>query len=189
MDQITGSLNAVENITGTLNGVGGGGGATALNQLTDVNISDPSNNQGLLYNAATGKWVNASLPSGVDELSELSDVDTFGAVVGDVLMLQNVSGGVKWVAYPSLLISARFFSEYELDVLWVLGHGVAQKSFDNNILTKVIDLHFTNPNVCPDNITIEYDNNTSKWWIQISIPEEYHDENLKCLLTLRDPKI
>ena len=85
MDQITGSLNAVGNITGTLNGAGGGGGgATSLSQLNDVNISNPSNNQGLLYNSETGKWVNASLPSGVDELSELTDVDLASLVEGQI---------------------------------------------------------------------------------------------------------
>lgn len=33
-----------------------------LNDLTDVNISSPSNNQVLGYNGTTGKWVNVTVP-------------------------------------------------------------------------------------------------------------------------------
>lgn len=190
MDQITGRLNAAGNITGTLNGAGGGGsGATALTQLSDVNISNPSNGQGLLYNADSAKWVNGALPSGVDELSELNDVDTFGVMVGDVLMFMNMgSGANKWTPYPALSISERFFNDYELEVLWVMQRGLAQISFDNDISNKVIDLHFTAPNVCPDDVEVSYEQQTSKWWIKIRIPSDYYDEDLKCLLTLRDKK-
>lgn len=190
MDQITGRLSATGNITGTLNGAGGGGGgATALTQLTDVNISNPSNNQALLYNADSAKWVNGSLPSGVDELSELNDVDTEGANVSDVLMFMNMgSGGNKWIPYPALYISERFFDDYELEVLWVMQRGLAQISFDDDVSNKVIDLHFTAPNVCPDDVEVSYDQTTSKWWIKIRIPSDYYDESLKCLLTLRDKK-
>lgn len=190
MTQINGRLTAQENITGTLNGTGGGGGgATALTQLTDVNISNPSNGQGLLYNADSAKWVNAPLPTGVDELSELNDVDTFGAQVSDVLMYMNMgSGDNKWTPYPARSISERFFNDYELDVLWVMNIGRAQISFDNDVSNKVIDLHFTAPNVCPDSVEVSFDQTTSKWWIRITIPSDYYDESLKCLLTLRDKK-
>ena len=41
-------------------GPGGGGGATTLADLLDVNISNPTNGQVLTYNSATGKWVNAA---------------------------------------------------------------------------------------------------------------------------------
>lgn len=141
---------------------------------------------------ATGNITGALNPvygTGASALSELDDVDINGALVGDVLMLMNMSSGVnKWSAYPSLFISEKFFNDYELDILWVMGSGIAQISFDNDISNKVIDIHFTSPNVCPDNVRVRYDEQTLKWWIQISIPEEYYDENLKCLLTLRDVK-
>ena len=126
---------------------------------------------------------------GASALSELDDVDVTGALVGDVLMLMNMGSGVnKWTAYPSLFISEKFFNDYELDVLWVLNNGLAQISFDDDISNKVIDLHFTAPNVCPDSIEVSYDQTTAKWWLKIGIPSEYYDENLKCLLTLRDKK-
>lgn len=39
---------------------GGGGGSSTLEGLTDVNISDPTNNQVLKYDAASDKWVNGA---------------------------------------------------------------------------------------------------------------------------------
>ena len=41
-------------------GGGGGGGATALTDLVDVSISNPSNGQTLQYNSTTDKWENVN---------------------------------------------------------------------------------------------------------------------------------
>lgn len=41
---------------------GGGGGSTTLSGLTDVDISNPSNGQTLVYNASSGKWENGAGP-------------------------------------------------------------------------------------------------------------------------------
>lgn len=41
---------------------GGGGGATTLDDLTDVTITDPANNEPLVYDADSGQWVNGSEP-------------------------------------------------------------------------------------------------------------------------------
>lgn len=43
-----------------LNSSGGGGGASTLNDLLDVNISSPTNGQILKYDSTSGKWVNGS---------------------------------------------------------------------------------------------------------------------------------
>lgn len=43
---------------------GGGGGSTTLAGLTDVDISNPSDGQVLVYNATSGKWENGRSPSG-----------------------------------------------------------------------------------------------------------------------------
>src|ERR1039458_7650280 len=37
--------------------------ATTLSSDSDVSISSPSNNQGLIYNSGTSKWTNQTLPS------------------------------------------------------------------------------------------------------------------------------
>lgn len=48
-------------IIGAINEVAqGGGGASTLNDLTDVTITNPSNGQVITYNAQTGKWVNGA---------------------------------------------------------------------------------------------------------------------------------
>jgi len=39
---------------------GGGGGSTTLAGLTDVDISNPSDGQTLVYNATSGKWENGA---------------------------------------------------------------------------------------------------------------------------------
>ncbi len=38
----------------------GGGGASALNDLSDVNITSPTNEQILSYNSTSSKWENES---------------------------------------------------------------------------------------------------------------------------------
>lgn len=45
-------------------GTGGGGGASALTDLSDVNVSSPSNGQVLKYNNSTSKWENANESGG-----------------------------------------------------------------------------------------------------------------------------
>ena len=72
-----------------------------LNDLLDVDISSASDAQVLTYDAISGKWVNATSPSGVTELSQLSDVTIASASDGNVLTYDSTSG--KWVneAIPS----------------------------------------------------------------------------------------
>lgn len=43
---------------------GGGGGASALTDLSDVSVSSPSNGQVLKYNNSTSKWENANESGG-----------------------------------------------------------------------------------------------------------------------------
>ena len=44
------------NKAGTITQIGAG----AVASLSDVNITSPSNGQGLVYDSATSKWINAS---------------------------------------------------------------------------------------------------------------------------------
>lgn len=48
----------------TINASGGGGGASALNDLSDVTITSASNGQVLTYDNANSKWINQSPASG-----------------------------------------------------------------------------------------------------------------------------
>lgn len=186
MSQINGRLTAQGNITGSLNGSGGGGGgATALTQLTDVNISNPSNNQALLYNSESAKWVNGSLPSGVNELSELSDVNINNPSAGNVLIYGGASG--KWFndtpenAFP-------IWQEIEADVSMseILGGSVIV-TFDHDISSQILDLHFNYPMVCPSTISYSYDAQTQLYTLYISVPYQAVND-MKCLVSLRNKR-
>ena len=55
-----------------INGAGGGGGgASALSDLTDVNIDNVANNEGLFYDNASHKWINKETINSYENFSEL----------------------------------------------------------------------------------------------------------------------
>lgn len=66
-----------------------------LNDLSDVDISSASDAQVLTFDAISGKWVNATSPTGVTALSQLSDVTIASASDGEVLTYDSTSS--KWV--------------------------------------------------------------------------------------------
>ena len=68
-------------------GSGGGGGATVLAGLSDVNITSPTNGQVLKYDTATSKWINGAAsggatPAGVDTQVQFNDGGAFGGDAG-----------------------------------------------------------------------------------------------------------
>lgn len=56
-------IDEIERIWNAIRGGGGGGGSTTLAGLTDVDITNPTDGQILIYNATTGKWVNGNMPT------------------------------------------------------------------------------------------------------------------------------
>ena len=64
----------------TLLGDFGGGGATELNDLTDVLITTVANGEVLIYDSALSKWVNTSAPGGGDMFKSVYDTDNDGNV-------------------------------------------------------------------------------------------------------------
>ena len=75
----------INNISGDLNGLpSGNGGAVALDDVTDVEATDPDDFSVLQYNAITSKWVAVANTDFVDAVidggqagSELDYVDAF----------------------------------------------------------------------------------------------------------------
>ena len=57
-------FDPVSYMMGQKAGPGGGGGSSTLSGLTDVDISNPTDGQTLVYNATSGKWVNGAGGSG-----------------------------------------------------------------------------------------------------------------------------
>lgn len=98
------STNTVDETTGKWREYqsGGGGGASDLSDLGDVDLTSPSNGQVLTYDAETGKWVNAEGGStSVDELGDIGDVD-----------LDNIEDGqtIVWDAQNSKWVNATISS-------------------------------------------------------------------------------
>ena len=54
----------------------GGGGASSLSELDDVNITSPSDGQAITYDETSGKWINDSISAGTDENVKQSPTTT-----------------------------------------------------------------------------------------------------------------
>lgn len=65
-----------------------------LEDLADVNISNPTNGQVLKYNNSIGQWINDIDASGISELKELDDVDISSPSDGQILKYNSTSE--KW---------------------------------------------------------------------------------------------
>lgn len=63
-------------------GGGGGGGSSTLSGLTDVDISNPTDGQTLVYNATSGKWENGS--AGVMVIHNDVDNDVLDKTAGEI---------------------------------------------------------------------------------------------------------
>lgn len=67
----------------------------SLDDLNDVNISSPTNGQGLLYNSTTQEWENTNIPSGgASDLDDLTDVDISSPTNNQVLTYNSTTQ--KW---------------------------------------------------------------------------------------------
>ena len=66
--------------------------ATTLTNLNDVNYSSPNNGQALIYNGSNSRWEASTLPSGVTELVNLTDV-VGGVSANTGQVLQKLANG------------------------------------------------------------------------------------------------
>lgn len=69
-----------------------------LSDLNDVNISSPTTNQALVWDADNNVWTNGEV-STVGSIDDLDDVDTSGKASGDSLRYD----GNEWVAKPTTI--------------------------------------------------------------------------------------
>ena len=72
------------------------GGASNLSGLSDVNISSPTNNQGLIYDSSSSKWVNSNIATG-DTVS-VTQIVSSGTKIGTVSV--NSSGTDLYAPTP-----------------------------------------------------------------------------------------
>ena len=82
----------------------GGGGETALDDLTDVEITDPSDNQVLKYDATEEKWVNANGGSGGS--AELEENVTTNTAAGAIEVGTTLPQGMTFTQFVKALTIA-----------------------------------------------------------------------------------
>lgn len=76
------SFDPVSFALGAASAKGGPGGASTLSGLTDVDISNPSDGQTLVYNAESGKWENGAGGSGASLVMPNINITRTGATTG-----------------------------------------------------------------------------------------------------------
>jgi len=69
----------------------GGGGVASLNDLGDVTLTSPTNNQAMIFNSGSGDWENAA--QGAAAITDHSDATVTSPVSGDILE----HNGTIWV--------------------------------------------------------------------------------------------
>lgn len=67
-----------------------GGGASALSELTDTTITDPTDGQTLLYNSASSKWINISF---ADILASFGLINGDGGLYNTTEFAATIDGG------------------------------------------------------------------------------------------------
>lgn len=86
----------------------GGGGASALDDLTDVDLTTPADGEVLMYDSASGKWENATLPTPTvpDELNDLDDVTITTPTNGQILVYDDTDDEWKNADIPDPSVTA-----------------------------------------------------------------------------------
>ena len=75
---------SINGVSGALYAPNGGGGSSALSDLTDVTVTSPSDGQVLTYDNTSGKWVNDT-PTASSSISTLTDVNLTSLSDGQIL--------------------------------------------------------------------------------------------------------
>lgn len=124
-----------------------------LDDLNDVDISNPQNNEVLTYNSTTSQWENKS-----PLLSTLGDVNIVSLQDGDTIIYDQSSS--KWINVagsnpPSgfLQVFGYVHSQPSASTLWTINHGLGTDKVVAQVYDSVDDQVF------PNNITILDSNN------------------------------
>lgn len=96
----------------------GGGGSSTLSGLTDVDISNPTDGQTLVYNAETGKWENGAGGGGIYML-DLDNPDTI--TIDGQTYSQFWYNGVNW---QFKLVDPSVISDFNLLTIKYVDSGI-----------------------------------------------------------------
>lgn len=148
------SSNTVDETTGKWREYqSGGSGSSSLSELTDVDLSNPSDGQLLKYDATSGKWINANESSGGGGHT-IEDSEGTSLTQRDTLQFENGfnasddSENEKTVVEPNLMTAAdmddvvtplpsvqsryqKYSTEEQIVGQWIDGKPIYQKTFTN----------------------------------------------------------
>ena len=113
---------------------GGGGGATALIDLVDVAISNPTDGQALVYNANTGKWVNSSIQGGSTAWADITGKPTTIAGYG-ITDAKIVNGTITLGSNSITPLTSSSLTGYATQS-WVQQQGYLTSSAISDMATK-----------------------------------------------------
>lgn len=126
---------------------GGGGGSSTLAGLNDVNISSPTDGQALVYDNATGKWINGAGGGGSSTFAGLNDVNVTGVQNGDIARYNSTTG--KWTDSSDLTDLELTVAQLQASVLSITdGHTILAP--DGTAMAQEDDLQFVGSNVADD---------------------------------------
>ena len=119
---------------------GGGGGSSTLDGLTDVNISSPTDGQGLVYDATNDEWVNGTVSGG--DITDLDFSDMTGSQTIDVMNKLNsgvadsdsgtfTTGGTQ---YAKVEVNCGFRPTY-IQVILPFSNGNTYATYDADVST------------------------------------------------------
>jgi hypothetical protein len=153
--------NVPRSMSGGFTGGGGGVGATALSQLTDVTVSSPIDNEILKY--SSGKWINSAAGAGTGDVEGPA-----GATEDDIAVFSGATG--KVIKDGAKKISDLALSGHNHDAVYL---GISAKAADSELLDNHDSTYFAEashthttyvvgPASATDNGIARYDTTTGK---------------------------
>lgn len=141
---------------------GGGGGGGALEDLDDVNITSPTDGEGLIYNGSNQKWKNGNAPSALTN-DYWNNSTTYA--VGDIVIYlnglyrcivantgQTPTDTAYWESIALKDISKHYYSTVEKVVgEWINGKPIYERAYDLGAETQMpvsswYDINYAIPN-------------------------------------------
>ena len=138
----------------------------SLEDLTDTNINNPSNNQGLIYDEASGKQVNGTVSTGSTSITDLNDTTITNPTNGQGLLYDsasskqvngNVSGGSSTL---SGLTDTTISSPANEQVLTY--NGTSAKQINSTPKKNLSELNDTNISSVSNGQALTYNSSTGK---------------------------
>lgn len=109
----------------SLGGGGSSGGATALSQLTDVNLSSPADDEILKY--SSGKWINSAAGAGTGDVAGPA-----GATADDIAIFSGATGKIIKDSSTKIADLALAGHNHDLTYLAIAGKAADADKLDNH---------------------------------------------------------